>query len=579
MPVQRCTPHRRPRALLALLASATLAACAPRSGVESAPAGPGASYDVVIENGRVIDGTGAAWFYGDVALRGDRIAAIGPRGAFRSVRAAQRVDATGHVVSPGFIDIQAHSIGHYMLGDGRAISMVTQGITTAIHGEGSSLGPVNDKLLVAEPDTAARRVLSQFAGPRGFGKWLEYMVGRGASQNIGSFLGDGTVRVYAKGEESGPLTAAERDTMKAMVARAMEDGAFGIASALIYPPNTYASTEELIEASKAMAPYGGVYITHMRSEGDKFLEAMDEALRIGREGGVPVEIYHLKASGPRNWPKMPKAIAKIDSARAAGQDVQANMYLYPAGGNSFASCIPPKYAAGGRLLENLQNPALRAAMVAEMHAMDAGYENLCEIATPENVMVVGFSKPELKKFEGKRLSEIATALGKDWAEVIIDLNVEEKLGLGELLFLMSEDNIRLQLKQPWMKFGTDAGSTDPATAQGMTHPRSYGNFPRLFGRYVREQGVIPLEDAVRKASSAVATRLHLTDRGVLKAGLKADVIVFDPATIIDNATFDKPHQLSTGVRDMFVNGVAVLRNGQHTGAKPGVVVRGAGYRP
>src|SRR5690606_24510400 len=256
--------------------------------------------------------------------------------------------------------------------------------------------------------------------------------------------------------------------------------------------------------------------------------------------------FHLKASGPRNWPKMPLAIAKIDSARAAGQDVQANMYLYPAGGNSFSSCIPPKYSEGGRLLANLKDRSLRATMVAEIQARDAGYENLCEIATPANVMVVGFNKPELKQFEGKRLSEIAAALGKDWAEVIIDLNVEEKLGLGELLFLMSEDNMKLQLRQPWMKFGTDAGSQDPATARGMTHPRAYGNFPRIFAKYVREERVLPLEDAVRKASSAVATRLHLTDRGVIKAGLKADVIVFDPTTIKDNATFEQPHQLSTG---------------------------------
>jgi dihydroorotase/N-acyl-D-amino-acid deacylase len=539
--------------------------------------GGGQAFDTIIENGRVVDGTGAAWYYGDVAVRGDRIAAMGPRGAFRNATAATRVDASGHVVAPGFIDIQAHSITHYMTGDGRAISMVTQGITTAIHGEGSSLGPVNDKILAAEDDSASRRLLQPFVGPHGFAKWLEFMVGRGASQNVGSFLGDGTLRVYVKGTEAGPLSAAERDSLAAVVRRGMQDGAFGIASALIYPPNTYASTEDLIVAARAMAPYGGVYITHMRSEGDKFLEAMDEAIRIGKEGNVPVEIYHLKASGPRNWPKMPKAIAKIDSARAAGQDVQANMYLYPAGGNSFASCIPPKYAAGGRLLENLRNPALRATIVAEMHATDAGYENLCEIATPANVMVVGFTKPDLKRFEGKRLSEISAALGKDWAEVIIDLNVEEKLGLGEILFLMSEDNMRLQLQQPWMKFGTDAGSQDPTTATGMTHPRAYGNFPRIFSRYVREQRVLTLEDAVRKASSAVATRLSITDRGVLKAGLKADIIVFDPATITDRATFEQPHQLSTGVRDVFVNGVAVLRNAQHTGAKPGVVVRGPGY--
>jgi N-acyl-D-amino-acid deacylase len=554
-----------------------LAACTPTSRTGVTTAAGGNAFDVVIENGRVVDGTGAAWYYGDVAIRGDRIAAIGPRGSFRTARVGNRVDATGQVVTPGFIDIQAHSIGHYMSGDGKAISMITQGITTAIHGEGSSLGPINDKLLATEDDTASRRVLSGFTGPNGFSKWLEYMVGRGTAQNVGSFLGDGTVRVYSKGTEQGALTPAEVDTMKAMVARAMRDGAFGIASALIYPPNTYASTEELVEAAKAMAPYGGVYITHMRSEGDKFLEAIDEALRIGREGGVPVEIYHLKASGPRNWPKMPLAIAKIDSARAAGQDVQANMYLYPAGGNSFASCIPPKYAAGGRLLENLKNPSLRATMVAEMHAVDAGYENLCEIATAENVMVVGFRKDENKRFEGKRLSEIAATLGKDWAEAIIDLNVDEELRLGEILFLMSEENIRLQLRQPWIKFGTDAGSVDPATARGMVHPRAYGNFPRLFARYVREQKVLPLEDAVRKASSAVASRLSITDRGVLKAGLKADILVFDPATITDNATFENPHRLSTGMRDVFVNGVAVVRNGQHTGAKPGVVVRGPGY--
>lgn len=565
------------RSAVCVLGAFLLAACIPRGGAGNRPAGT-ASYDVIIENGRVIDGTGAAWYYGDVALRGDRIAAIGPRGAFRSARAGSRLDATGHVIAPGFIDIQAQSYENFMVGDGRAISMVTQGITTAILGEGSTPAPVNDRILALETDSATRALVSGFDGAHGFTDWLDYMVLRGASQNIGSFIGNGTVRVYGKGGAMGPATAAELDTMRAVVRRAMEDGAFGIASALIYPPNTYASTEELIEVNRAAAPYGGIYITHMRSEGDKFLEAMDEAIRIGREAGVPVEIYHLKASGVRNWPKMDQAIAKIDSARAAGQDVQADMYLYPAGGNSFASCIPPKYAANGRLLANLRDPALRATIVAEMHATDAGYENLCEIATPANVMVMGFKKPDYKRFEGKRLSEIAAALGKDWAEVIIDLNVEENAGLGEILFLMSEANIEHQLRQPWMKFGTDAGSEDPAKAVGLTHPRAYGNFPRLMGHYVRERRVIPLEDAVRKASSAVATRLSLSDRGVIKVGLKADVIVFDPNTIIDNATFERPHQLSTGVRDVFVNGVAVLRNGAHTGATPGQVVRGPGYR-
>ncbi|MEP6999842.1 MAG: D-aminoacylase [bacterium] len=563
-------------ARLFTLASVFLAACAPRGGVASAPSSSN-EYDVIIENGRVIDGTGAAWYYGDVALRGDRIAAIGPRGAFTRAHAPSRIDATGHVVAPGFIDIQAQSYDNFMVGDGKAVSMITQGITTAILGEGSTPAPANDKLLALETDTASIALMRRFMGPHGFGDWLQFMVTRGVSQNVGSFVGNGTVRVYGKGGSMGQASRVEVDTMQAMVRRAMQDGAFGIASALIYPPNTYANTEELIAINKAAAPFGGVYITHMRSEGDKFLEAIDEAIRIGKEAGVPVEIYHLKASGVRNWPKMKLAIAKIDSARLAGQDVQADMYLYPAGGNSFASCIPPKYAADGKLLDNLKDPALRATIVQEMHARDAGYENLCELGTPANVMVVGFTKPEYQKFEGRRLSEIAAALNKDWAEVIIDLNVAEKAGLGEILFLMSEENIANQIRQPWMKFGTDAGSSDPATAKGLTHPRGYGNFPRLLGKYVREEKVTTLEDAVRKASSAVATRLSLADRGVIKQGLKADIVVFDPNTIIDNATFDKPHQLSTGVRDVFVNGTAVVRDGKHTGAKPGQVVTGPGY--
>ncbi|MCX5761366.1 MAG: D-aminoacylase [Gemmatimonadetes bacterium] len=564
--------------LFALVAASTaLAACAPRAGVSTGSSAAGA-YDVVIENGRVIDGTGAAWYYGDVALRGDRIAAIGPRGAFKGAPATTRVDATGQVVAPGFIDIQAQSYENFMMGDGRALSMVTQGITTAILGEGSTPAPVNDKILALETDSATKAIERQFTGPHGFGDWLEWMARRGVSQNVGSFLGNGTVRVYGKGGAMGPSTAVEIDTMQAMVRRAMQDGAFGIASALIYPPNAYASTEELIAVNKATAAYGGVYITHLRSEGDKFLEAMDEAIRIGKEAGVPVEIYHLKASGVRNWPKMNQAIAKIDSARLAGQDVQADMYLYPAGGNSFASCVPPKYAANGKLLANLKDPALRATILQEMHARDAGYENLCEVATPANVMVIGFKKPEYRQFEGKRLAEIAAAMNKDWAEVIIDLNVAENAGLGELLFLMSEDNIKNQIRQPWMKFGTDAGSEDPATAVGMTHPRAYGNFPRLLGKYVRQEQVTTLEDAVRKASAAVATRLSISDRGVLKQGLKADIVVFDPNTIIDHATFEKPHQLPTGMRDVFVSGVAVLRDGKHTGAKPGQVVRGPGYQ-
>lgn len=557
----------------------TVAACAPRGGVSTGAAAAGAPFDVVIENGRVIDGTGAAWYYGDVAVRGDRIAAIGPRGAFRNARSAQCVDASGQVVAPGFIDIQSQSNDNFETGDGLALSMVTQGITTAILGEDETPAPANDKVLAATTDSAERARRERWRGPHGFAAWLEYMVGRGASQNIGSFVGGATVRMYGRGEAMGPATAVEVDTMQAMVRRVMQDGGFGVASALIYPPGAYAATDELIAINKPAAAYGGLYVTHLRSEGDKFLEALDEAIAVGRGAGVPVEVYHLKAAGVRNWPKMAQAIAKIDSARAAGQDVQANMYLYVAGANSLRSCIPPKYSADGKLMENLRNPAVRPTVVQEMHRPDASVELLCELATPAGVMVTGFKRPENRQFEGKRLSEIAAALNRDWADAVIDLTIAENAGPGEILFLMSEDNVKLGIRQPWMKFGTDAGSHDPATARGMTHPRAYGNFTRLLGKYVRDEQVVPLEEAVRKASSAVATRLSLSDRGVIKPGMKADLVVFDPNAVKDNATFEQPHQLSTGIRDVYVNGVAVLRNGRHTGAKPGQLVRGPGYTP
>ena len=555
--------------LVLLSALALLSACASAGTLR---AGPDGGYDVVITGGRIVDGTGNAWFYGDVGIRGDRVARLAPRGALANAGTRRRIDATGLVVAPGFIDIQSHSRSAFLTGDPRVVSKVTQGVTTEILGEGSTNAPANDLTLFGA-DTTWLRLHAPFRGARGFDAWLRTLEARGTSTNFGSFVGASTIRMYAKGMAEGAASAAELDTMRAAMTRAMEDGAFGLASALIYPPGVFASTDELVEVAKAMAPFGGVYITHMRSEADQFLEAIDEALAIGRRAGVPVEIYHLKAAGQRNWHKAPLAIAKIDSARRAGQDVTADMYAYVAGGTDLSSCLPPWASADGKLLDNLRDSTIRARIHADASREFTEWESLCRLATPQGVMVVSFDKEENKPLEGMRLSEIATRRGTDWVNTVIDLTLEEEDGLGGLFFIASEENLTLQMRQPWMKFGTDAGGQDPERARGMTHPRAYGNYPRALGLYVREQGVMSLEEAVRKMTSAVAARLSINDRGILRPGMFADVVVFDPGTIIDRATYERPHQLSEGVRHLFVNGVAVVSDGRHTGATPGRAVR------
>lgn len=556
-------------------------ALAAQSGC-AAGARENAAYDVVITNARIVDGTGNPWYDGDVGVRGDRIATVAPRGALANATAAQRIDAQGLVLAPGFIDIQSHSWNPLLFADGRVLGKISQGVTSEILGEAVTPGPSNaniDSLYMGGDESDAQMLarVPHFRGPDGFGAWLDSMEAHGNAVNVGSYLGATTVRAYAMGQREGPADAAALDTMRAVVANAMRSGAFGISSALIYPPGSYASTEELIEIARAMAPLHGTYITHIRSEEAGLLEALDEALRIGREGGVPVVVYHLKASGRVNWPLAAPAIAKLDSARAAGQDVKATMYPYPASGNNLSSCIPDWVHADGKLLENLRNAELLPRIRREMADMSRGAPVYCQHNPPEAYQISGFKLPQYAAFQGKRLNEIARSLGKDWTGTIIQLTIDEENRLGKISFAMSEENVARMIARPWVVIGSDAGGFDPDTSTALVHPRSYGTYPRVLGKYVRQDGVLTLEDAVRKMTWSTAQILGLRDRGMIKEGMFADLVIFDPATVIDRATFEQPHQFSVGVRDVLVNGVAVWRDGEYTGAKPGRALRGAGW--
>ena len=540
--------------------------------------------DVLIRGARVVDGTGNPWSYGDVAIAGPRIAAIAPAGRLPVESAREVVDATGLVVCPGFIDIQSHSIIPLMR-DPTCLSKVTQGVTTEIMGELWTPAPFGGRIAHPFDSTLAGALgapppewRQQAREWRRFRDWLETVADRGVSPNIGSFLAGGTLRRYARGMAMGPATADELATMRRVVAEAMADGAFGVSYALIYPPESYVGTDEIVEVCREVARHGGLYITHMRSEGDQLLEALEETLEIGRRAGLPVEIYHLKATGPQNWAKMAEVIARIDAARTAGLDVTADMYPYVASGTGLSAVLPGWAAAEGRLYDNLRDPAVRARIREELARAAAGEPGAMLARDPEAIMPIGFRLPEHGEYVGQRLAAIAAARGQAWVDTVLDLLAAEGQPISTIYFQMAEENVRSQLRQPWVKVSTDAGGVDPAwaEAEGPVHPRAYGTYPRVLGRYVREERVLPLEDAVRKMTSAVADRLGLRDRGLLRAGGYADVVVFDPATVGDRATFSAPHQLSVGVRDVWVNGVRVLRDGAHTGATPGMIVDGPG---
>ena len=535
----------------------------------------------LILNAKIVDGTGNPWVRGDVLLRGDRIAAVAPPGVLDPAGAAVVIDAADKVLCPGFIDIQSHAILPLMV-DGRCVSKITQGITTEIMGEawtpapviGRNTDPLAEAIFVLDIGDDWRARVQTWSR---FGHWLDAMVEHGVSPNVGSFVGGGTLRTVAMGMEMRPPTADELATMKRVMAECMEDGAFGASYALIYPPDAYTDTDELIAICRVIAQHNGLYITHIRDEGDRLDQALEEAIAIGAQSGAPVEVYHLKASGAHNWHKIPGVIARINQARAQGIDIAADMYPYAASGTGLTAVLPPWAMADGKLYANLRNPTMRAKIRAEMLTPSGDWEPM-GTRDPSSVMPIGFELPAHQGYVGRRLTDIAAERGQDWVETVFDLLDAEGQRISTIYWSMSEENVQLQLQQPWIKIATDAGGFDPvwAKAQGPYHPRAYGTYPRVLGRYVRELGTLPLEDAVRKMTWAVAQRLGISDRGILREGAYADLVIFDPAGVGDRATFDDPHQLSVGVEWVWVNGVQVVANGVHTGATPGRAVRHQG---
>ncbi len=534
-------------------------------------------YDTIIRNGVIYDGNGDKPFSADIGINGDTIAVIGDLG---NETATNEIDATGMAVSPGFINMLSWAT-ESLIHDGRSQSDIRQGVTLEVMGEGASMGPLNAKMKT-EWQNGQGDIRYKIAWNT-LGEYLNFLENKGVSCNVASFVGAGTVRTYVVGEDNREATAAEMDSMRLLVKQAMEEGAMGVGSSLIYPPDFFASTKELIALCTEVSRHGGMYISHLRSEGNKLDEAVEELITIAREAKVPAEIYHIKAVGKDNWHKMDGVIRRIEKARSEGLQITANMYTYVAGATGLTSAFPPSLQDGGfgKLWQRLQEPAIRLQMQKIMRSNPEDWENLYYGAgTPENVLLLGFRQDSLKKFIGKTLAEVAKIRRKSPEETAIDLIVQDSTRIDVAFFFMTESNLKKEMVLPWVSFGSDAGSYTPEGVflKSQPHPRSYGNFARVLGHYVRDKKVLPLEKAIYKLAKLPATNLRLKKRGELKVGNYADVVIFDPEKVQDHATFDKPQQFATGVSDVFVNGTAVLKNGEHTNAKPGRFVKGPGYK-
>ena len=536
---------------------------------------PTARYDVLIRGGTIYDGSGAAPFVGDLAIRGDRIAYVGPRAPGT---ASENVDARGKVVAPGFVNMLAHP-EESLLADGRALSDLRQGVTLEVLGE-DSMGPLTPEM--KRLATQRQADIHYTVDWTTLGEYLHKLERRGIAPNLASFVGAGTVRTYVLGERDVQPSAAQLEKMRSLVRQAMEEGALGVTTALIYAPNEYAHTPELIALASESARCGGIYSVHMRSEGDRLLEALQETIDIARASGGPAEIYHLKAAGKRNWGKLDALIHKVEEARAAGIRITADMYVYTAGATGLDAAMPPWVQDGGleAWIARLKEPAVRARVLAEMRDPAPAWENLYGAAGASGTLLLAFKNPSLKPLTGKTLAEVAKMRGVTPADAAIDLVIEDGSRVGVAYFLMSEDNVRREVALPWVSFDSDEAAPAPEGVflKANHHPRAYGNFARLLAKYVREEKVLTLEQAVHKLASLPAATLSLADRGMLTAGDFADVVVFDPATIQDHATYERPHQLATGVEEVWVNGVRALRKAQPTGAASGRAVLGRAWK-